>query len=100
MAETRRQNKIISKGLKLPVTIEDAIEDALIVCLDYGARKYRGILLDTNKRYREIHLFNLKGFISFPTIRHLSFSHSSGHQSKIYSLNNYYYSFKVLHLKY
>ncbi|VDI11291.1 Hypothetical predicted protein [Mytilus galloprovincialis] len=50
MAETRRQNKIISKGSKLPVTIEDAIEDALIVCLDYGARKYRGILLDSNKR--------------------------------------------------
>jgi hypothetical protein len=64
MAETRRQNKIITKGLKLPVTIEDAIEDALIVCLDYGARKYRGILLDTNKRYREIHLF-VKGFHQF-----------------------------------
>lgn len=50
MAELRSRPGAISKGMKLPVTIEDAIEDVLVVCLEYGAKLFKGILLDINKR--------------------------------------------------
>lgn len=50
MAELRTRPGAISKGMKLPVTIEDAIEDVLVVCLEYGAKLFKGILLDINKR--------------------------------------------------
>ncbi|XP_062571352.1 PWWP domain-containing protein 2A-like [Saccostrea cucullata] len=50
MAELKRRPGAISKGMKLPITIEDAIDDVLVVCLEHGAKLFKGILLDINKR--------------------------------------------------
>ncbi|XP_061184075.1 PWWP domain-containing protein 2A-like [Saccostrea echinata] len=50
MAELKRRPGAISKGMKLPITVEDAIDDVLVVCLEHGAKLFKGILLDINKR--------------------------------------------------
>ena len=51
MAETRRKCGPISKGMKLTVTVESAIKDVLVVCLEHGSKCFRGVLLDAKKRY-------------------------------------------------
>lgn len=50
MAEQKRRNGVLSKGMKVPVTIEEAINDVLVVCLETGSKIFRGILLDMKKR--------------------------------------------------
>ena len=50
MAETRRRCGPISKGMKLTITVESAVKDALVVCLEHGSKCFRGVLLDANKR--------------------------------------------------
>lgn len=50
MAETKRKYQPISKGSKHTILVEEAINDALIVCLEVGTKLFRGVLLDVNKR--------------------------------------------------
>ncbi|KAK3587485.1 hypothetical protein CHS0354_003627 [Potamilus streckersoni] len=50
MADLKRRYGAILKGMKLPVLIEEAIDDVLIVCLEHGSKVYRGALLDAKKR--------------------------------------------------
>ena len=50
MAEEKPEDGPILKGSTLPVTIEDVIADVLVVCLEHGAKIYKGILLDSTKR--------------------------------------------------
>lgn len=50
MVELRSRFGVILKGMKLFVIIEDVIEDVLVVCLEYGVKFFKGILLDINKR--------------------------------------------------
>ncbi|OWF41048.1 PWWP domain-containing protein 2A-like [Mizuhopecten yessoensis] len=50
MAEQKRRNGLLSKGMKLPVTIEEALNDVLVVSLETGSKVFRGILLDMKKR--------------------------------------------------
>ena len=37
--------------MKVTVTVESAIKDVLVVCLDHGSKCFRGVLLDAKKRY-------------------------------------------------
>ncbi|KAL5017635.1 hypothetical protein ScPMuIL_007224 [Solemya velum] len=59
MAETKRKYQPISKGSKHTILVEEAINDALIVCLEVGTKLFRGVLLDVNKR-------NLPHGVCFP----------------------------------
>lgn len=44
------KNMLHLKGQKVPVTIDDALEDMLVVSLEINSKIYRGILLDMKKR--------------------------------------------------
>ena len=51
MAEPQMQTTgAIIKGSILPVSIEEALADVLVVCLKHEAKTFRGILLDSGKR--------------------------------------------------
>ena len=49
-ATTRQSGNRIYKGLILPVEIVEALSDTLVVCLEHGTKRYRGVLLDSTKR--------------------------------------------------
>ena len=50
MAEQENADIVdLKPGVILPVTIEEALADVLIVCLKYGTKVYRGCLLDAGK---------------------------------------------------
>ena len=40
----------ISKGMKLYCTVEEALEDVIVVSLKHKTKEYRGILLDSSER--------------------------------------------------
>ena len=51
MADEVEEKDALLKGSVYPVTIEDVLPDILVVCLKHGTNTYRGILLDSVKRY-------------------------------------------------
>lgn len=51
MADLKRKHHRISKGDKVPVLIEEALDDVIIVTLKSGNKEFRGVLLDCSKRY-------------------------------------------------
>ena len=53
MADEKRKQYHNSKWTKVPVLIEEALDDVIVVCLKLGSKEFRGILLDTAKRYVE-----------------------------------------------
>ena len=50
MADLKLYDGTILKGSTLPVTVEDALPDVLIVCLKHEAKVFKGVLLDSSKR--------------------------------------------------
>ncbi|XP_046362413.2 uncharacterized protein LOC124139419 [Haliotis rufescens] len=50
MADLKRKHHRISKGDKVPVLIEEALDDVIIVTLKSGNKEFRGVLLDCSKR--------------------------------------------------
>ena len=50
MAGEKQAHGPILKGSFVPVMIEDVLADVLVVCLEHGAKIYKGILLDSTKR--------------------------------------------------
>ena len=50
MADLRRIHLTISKGMKLSCTVEQALEDVIVVSLKHKAKEYRGILIDSSER--------------------------------------------------
>ncbi|XP_041370455.1 uncharacterized protein LOC121384234 [Gigantopelta aegis] len=50
MADEKRKQYHNSKWSKVPVLIEEALDDVIVVCLKLGSKEFRGILLDTAKR--------------------------------------------------
>lgn len=51
MAETRTQHEPITKGMKLTILIEEVINGVLVVLLEHGSERFRGVLFDAHKRY-------------------------------------------------
>ncbi|KAK7110964.1 hypothetical protein V1264_014753 [Littorina saxatilis] len=51
MADLRRMHLTISKGMKLTCTVEQALEDVIVVSLKHKAKEFRGILMDASERH-------------------------------------------------
>ncbi|XP_013419148.1 PWWP domain-containing protein 2A [Lingula anatina] len=50
MAEEIEQETLKLKGLSLSVLVEEALDDVLVVYLEHGSKRFRGVLLDADKR--------------------------------------------------
>ena len=50
MAESEQGERPIQTGLEIPITVEQFIPGAVIVCLKHDSKVYRGVLMDTTNR--------------------------------------------------
>ena len=67
MADGNTTEVPLKKGSRMVVTVEESIANVLLVCLKHGATLYRGVLLDSTKRYQIVEAQTRCNFYIFPT---------------------------------